>query len=282
MVSLMPSGPMVSLEEFERIFESVKNWGRWGPDDQLGTLNYITPEKVRAAAGLVRSGRRASMEIPINTVAGPDNPNPAIHLVSQAHDIDIGSHGLRFGLDYLGMACHGDCHSHVDALCHISYKGVTYNGLFNALGELDFGPGVSHNRGIITNWGHPPVLAAYHVLVPRENAVGIDRGGLELPVVGVPTATLTGWNYRRAPYADGELCELNGSYLPLPVTKADATAAGDPRPSLQELYGTHEGYVKAVKRFVRKSVKERYLLPADAAAAVQDAEASDVLVGVGP
>ena len=118
----------VSLAEFETIFESVKNWGRWGPEDQLGTLNYITPAKVRAAAGLVRSGRRVSMEIPINKVAGPDNPNPAIHLVSQGHDIDIGSGGLRFGLDFLGMACHGDCHSHVDALCHISYNGLTYNG----------------------------------------------------------------------------------------------------------------------------------------------------------
>ena len=120
--------PLVSMAEFDAIFESVKNWGRWGPDDQLGTLNYLTPAKVRGAAGLVRSGRQVSMEIPINKVAGPDNPNPAIHFVSQAHDIDIGSNGLRFGLDFLGMACHGDCHTHVDALCHISYKGQTYNG----------------------------------------------------------------------------------------------------------------------------------------------------------
>ena len=118
----------VSIAEFEQIFESVKNWGKWGPDDQLGTMNYITPEHVKAAAGLVRSGRRVSMEIPINTVAGPDNPNPAIHFVSQGHDIDIGSGGLRFGLDFLGMACHGDCHTHIDALCHISYNGLTYNG----------------------------------------------------------------------------------------------------------------------------------------------------------
>jgi len=122
-----PPAP-VTLEEFDAIFESVKNWGKWGPDDQLGTLNYITPAKVREAAGLVRSGRRVSMEIPINTVAGPDNPNAAIHFVTQAHDYDIGSHGLRFGMDFLGMVCHGDCHSHVDALCHISYKGQTYNG----------------------------------------------------------------------------------------------------------------------------------------------------------
>ena len=122
------TGRKLSVDEFELIFESVKNWGRWGPDDQLGTLNLITPERVRAAAGLVRSGRRVSMEIPINTVAGPDNPNPAIHMVTQGHDIDIGSGGLRFGLDFLGMAAHGDCHTHVDALNHISYDGLTYNG----------------------------------------------------------------------------------------------------------------------------------------------------------
>ena len=123
-----PTQRKVTLEEFDRIFESVKNWGRWGPDDQLGTMNLITPERVRAAAALVRSGRRVSMQIPINKTAGPDNPNPAIHMVTQGHDIDIGSSGLRFGLDFLGMACHGDCHTHVDALCHISYKGLTYNG----------------------------------------------------------------------------------------------------------------------------------------------------------
>jgi kynurenine formamidase len=120
--------PTVSLAEFERIFESVRNWGRWGPDDQLGTLNLITPERVRDAVSLVRTGRRVSMEIPINTVAGPDNPNPAIHFVSQGHDVDIGSGALRFGLDFLGMASHGDCHTHVDALNHISYNGLTYNG----------------------------------------------------------------------------------------------------------------------------------------------------------
>ena len=129
MVSARTVGPMVSLEEFDQIFESVKNWGRWGPDDQLGTLNYITPEMVRAAAGLVRSGRHVTMSIPINKVAGPDNPSQAIHFITQGHDIDIGSHGLRFGLDFLGMAFHGDCHTHIDALNHISYKGLTYNGL---------------------------------------------------------------------------------------------------------------------------------------------------------
>jgi kynurenine formamidase len=106
----------------------VKNWNRWGPDDQLGTLNYVTPEKVREAAGLVRSGRRVSMAIPINKTAGPDNPMPATLLLVQGHDVPVDGSKLGFGLDWLGMAAHGDTHTHVDALCHLSYGGVTYNG----------------------------------------------------------------------------------------------------------------------------------------------------------
>lgn len=118
----------VTQQQFEALFESVKNWGRWGANDQLGTLNFITPDSVRAAATLVHSGRRASMEIPINKVAGPDNANQASHFVVQAHDIDPGSSGVTFATDFLGIAFHGDCHTHIDALCHIAYKGVTYNG----------------------------------------------------------------------------------------------------------------------------------------------------------
>lgn len=128
-MSAETSAPVVvSIAAFDRIFESVKNWGRWGDDDERGTLNLIRPEHVRAAAALVRSGRQVSMAIPIDTVAGPDNPNPAVHLMIQGHDIDPGTPGSRYAMDYLAMACHGDCHTHVDALCHVSYRGRTYNG----------------------------------------------------------------------------------------------------------------------------------------------------------
>ena len=113
--------PNVSLAEFEAIFESVKNWGRWGAEDALGTLNLITPAHVARACALVRSGRHVSMAIPVNTVAGPDNPSPAIHHMTQMHDWDIGSGKLRFSMCFLGMESHGDCHTHIDALNHISY-----------------------------------------------------------------------------------------------------------------------------------------------------------------
>ena len=118
----------VTMREFDQIFQSVMNWGRWGDDDQLGTMNYITPETVRTAAGLVRSGRRATMSIPMSTTAGPDNPSPVIHHVVQGHDIGAGSSGVTFATDFVGLAFHGDCHTHLDALCHIAYQGRVYNG----------------------------------------------------------------------------------------------------------------------------------------------------------
>ncbi len=122
-----PPSP-VSNADFEKLFERVRNWGRWGPDDERGTLNYLTPDRIRKAAGLVRSGRSVSMEIPINTVAGPDNPRPAMHYMVQGYDVrsDLGE--PQFCGDYLATEFHGDCHTHIDALCHIAYKGKLYNG----------------------------------------------------------------------------------------------------------------------------------------------------------
>ena len=128
MTKLRQRAKTISVTEFEAMFEAVKNWGRWGADDERGTLNYITPEHIRKAAGLVRSGRSVSMAIPINTVAGADNPHPAIHYMSQNHDIPVGESKVGFAMDFLGMECHGDCHTHIDALNHISYDGLLYGG----------------------------------------------------------------------------------------------------------------------------------------------------------
>jgi kynurenine formamidase len=121
--------PPITLKEFDTLFEKLKNWNKWGADDEIGTLNYITPDKIKAAAALVRSGRSVSMAIPIDKVAGPDNPHPAIHYMACLHDTDIGTENLGFASDFLGMQFHGDCFTHMDSLCHLSYKGLLYNGV---------------------------------------------------------------------------------------------------------------------------------------------------------
>jgi kynurenine formamidase len=116
-----------SREEFQELFESVRNWGRWGTEDRLGALNFVRPEHIRRAASLVRLGRTISLSLPVNTAAGPDNRHPAVHYMATGHDDDIGSGSLRFATDYIGMEFHGDCHTHIDALCHVSYGGRLYN-----------------------------------------------------------------------------------------------------------------------------------------------------------
>jgi len=124
---MSPKPSFVTAKEFDEIFQSVCNWGRWGEDDEKGTLNYIKYEHIKKAASLVKSGRTVSLAIPINKVAGPDNPHPAIHYLTHIHDIDIPQGEPHFAMDFLGSECHGDCHTHVDALCHVSYKGKLYN-----------------------------------------------------------------------------------------------------------------------------------------------------------
>jgi kynurenine formamidase len=171
----------VSLLEFDALYESVKNWGRWGPDDERGTLNYLTPERTAAAAALVRSGRTVSMAIPIDKVAGPDNPNPAVHHMTLMHDIPISPTGLTFGMCFLGMASHGDCHTHIDALNHVGYKGQLYNG--HATSELTsrgsaWGSVAAYATGVV---GRGVLLdaAAHRGVDWLEPGEAVDRAELE-------------------------------------------------------------------------------------------------------
>ena len=156
----------VSKADFEKLFERVRNWERWGSDDERGTLNYITPEHVRRAAGLVRSGRSVSMEVPINTVAGPDNPRPAVHYMVQGYDIHSDLGEPQFSTDFLASEFHGDCHTHIDALCHIAYKGKLYNG-------KPMGAVTSHGPTIqdITAYAHGIVGRGVLLDIPRLRGV---------------------------------------------------------------------------------------------------------------
>ncbi len=128
MADAMQSSPRLSIQEFEQIFASVCTWGRWGPNDERGTLNYLTPERTRAAAQAVRTGRTVTLALPINTVAGPDNPKPAQHFMATLGDAGEAEEP-RFACDFIGMEMHGDAHSHIDALCHCIYRGRLYNGV---------------------------------------------------------------------------------------------------------------------------------------------------------
>jgi hypothetical protein len=100
-----------SNEEYLSWRDKFCNWGRWGADDELGTLNFITDDVRRHAASLVDAGRSVSPSRPIDTSAGPANPYPAHHMVACP-----GAGGM---LDYFGMFIHGFSQTHIDALCHL-------------------------------------------------------------------------------------------------------------------------------------------------------------------
>lgn len=124
------SARVPSAEELAAMFSSVKNWGRWGPGDQRGTLNFITPESRVAAAGCVRSGQTISLAHNLGTAPSPDNPFPVHHHMLAAGDArdSNGIDGYEAARDYLGLDVHGLNTTHVDALSHMFVGGEMFGG----------------------------------------------------------------------------------------------------------------------------------------------------------
>ena len=118
----------MSAREFRELFDAVSNWGRWGEDDDRGALNHLTPERVAAAAGLVRSGVTVTLSQPLRTDARIDMPEPADHHMTMLTDVDIGSGSVRFAKDYIGVDYHNDGHSHIDAFSHVAFDGRLFGG----------------------------------------------------------------------------------------------------------------------------------------------------------
>jgi hypothetical protein len=126
----------------------------------------------------------------------------------------------------------------------------------------------------VTNYDTQPPKegAAYPVFVPKVDDAGNDLGGVRIPWVEAPLATYMGWNLRRPGFAEGDLCDLNGSSIPLPATKAERLAKADPRLSLEERYPTPQAYVDQIKKSVDRLMQERLLLPEDAARILERAK----------
>jgi hypothetical protein len=126
------------------------------------------------------------------------------------------------------------------------------------------------------DWIDPPETsppAPYTTFVAAIDDDGNEVAGIRLPSIAVPLATYTGWNvYKSQP---DELADRDGSCIPFARTKAEREAAGDPRPSLQERYGSRDAYVEQVREAAAALVAERLLLQGDADAFVRAAEACD-------
>lgn len=116
----------LGVDAFQALFDQCSNWGRWGVEDERGTLNLITPDKVVRAARLVREGVSVSCAHPINTVGDNENSSPAMHFMVRSGDVADGVSVTSLA-DHLAVSPHGVAHSHLDALCHFFWNGRTYN-----------------------------------------------------------------------------------------------------------------------------------------------------------
>ena len=120
-------------------------------------------------------------------------------------------------------------------------------------------------------------------LVVRVDADGNEVAGIKSPLLSAPLGTYTGWNVTTSGLYKGQLCGSSfgaspiGGFIPFAKTKAERTASGDPRLSLEERYVDHDGYVRAVKTAADTLVREGYLLAEDAATMIGQAEQSQVL-----
>ena len=112
----------VTAAMVEQWMTDLSNWGRWGNDDQLGTLNLVTREKRRRALSLAREGISISLSHNYLKERAEDATSPFLHEM-----LRIDRPG-QFRSDRFTIAYHGYAHSHMDSLCHMMHDGRMYNG----------------------------------------------------------------------------------------------------------------------------------------------------------
>ena len=122
-----------SEAEVLEYFNSLSNWGRWGDEDQKGTLNFLTRDITKRALSLVESGETVSCARPLVFEPTIDATGPAVHYMVEsgegwASGDKVTSRVTQAATDYIGMVFHGQTITHIDALSHYSWQAKLYNG----------------------------------------------------------------------------------------------------------------------------------------------------------
>ena len=147
---------------------------------------------------------------------------------------------------------------------YLGLPGLSFNGEYNEKPLVDYA-------------AMPPKAGReYPVSVAKVDADGHAVAAIRLPAIEAPTATYLGWNLRKRGFAEGAICGLTGSTIPLAATKADRERTNDRRPALEERYATHADYVAAVRQAANRLREERLLLPTDADRIVKEAETENI------
>ena len=120
----------MTTAELDEIYSRVKNWGRWGADDERGALNHLTDAHRVQAATLIRDGSTVSLAHNLPTSPSAETPFPAHHHMLASGDArdSSGVPGYEACGDYIGTQVHGLGITHIDALCHMFVRSEMYNG----------------------------------------------------------------------------------------------------------------------------------------------------------
>lgn len=147
--------------------------------------------------------------------------------------------------------------------------------------DYDWGPGFHAIDGSgVPSLIPPRIRKSIRMLAPRVDADGNELGGVPLVLRDAPLGTYLGWNITAGgerPFHAGQICNYAGGMIPFARTAAERRASRDPRRSLEERYGSHDGYVAAVKQAAGRAMSEGFLLREDAEALIAAAEGSAVL-----
>lgn len=159
-------------------------------------------------------------------------------------------------------------------LSNLPFDGSALNPVL----DYDYGPdfNAADLSGVITV--QPPrIRQAIPTYVPKVNTDGNESSGVPSVQHQAPLGTYLGWNLTSSGFFNGQGCGFAGGYIPFAKTKQARLDARDPRPSVEERYGTLEGYICVVERAVSQAVKDRFLLEADAARLIREVRDSRVL-----
>jgi hypothetical protein len=114
----------------------------------------------------------------------------------------------------------------------------------------------------------PPIKHVIKMLVPAVDSDGNELGGVPTVLRDAPLGTYLGWNITSAGFHAGQVCNYVGGQVPFAITKAKRIANNDPRPSLEERYGSHDGYVATVKKAADNAACQGYLFAGATAASM--------------
>ena len=154
----------------------------------------------------------------------------------------------------------------------------TPDNVMNVLMDYDYGPDFRYNdqSGVMTNVV-PPIRQVIPTPAAKVDDDGNEVAGVKSVLLQAPLGTYTSWNPVAAGPLKGNEGSLAAGYIPFALTKAERKANHDPRRSVEERYGSQEGYLCVVKLAARKEVRKRLLLQMDADRLVAQATASPVL-----